>query len=1235
MKRIIYAVFFAALAFACLMLYSCGDSDFLGGGSTDETVEVTYSVNEGGQQYTERIEKGTRFDISDRPSSKPYYTFLGFFDAQGILVVGADGKGVVAINSSVTLYPKWQVNAYTFEFDANGGELSGGNAEMVFPYDTVFVDNAFPSAEMEGYDFLGWYCKDNRLTEGDAFYAYTRKFKYEEGYIIEDDRVKLVAKYEVKKCNVTFEFNDGINESKSVTVLYGEKIPEAEFPTLDTGSEMITGWTTFPGASTIFEGGVTEDISLYPIKKRYKVINFYLDTTATEPVRSERVFEYESGTPYTPEKPGYDFDGWYDTPLLNGNPVTTVHYSMSSQKLYAKWNLATYTLSFETNNGTVIEPIEYTILDSFDLPILTKENFTFVGWCLSEDLSGHTFLRISGGYGTHTLYPKFKGDDKTAVLEAGHGTLAESEKTVEYCGKFYLPIPEYPGYEFQGWFSGEGEDAIRLTDKQGASVVAWPYLEESTVVYAKYKQKLYVNITVNISEAGSCVPEAYYTSGSIVSLKSVANDGYEFDGWYKNGELVSTAPTYDFIMGDANLSLELRFKAKSYTVTLDPGDGICNSESAILKYGEGYRLPPAYMPGKIFVGWKYEENRVTDSDGISISPWIIKSDVTLVADYSNTPDEIIPVNDVNGLLGMANNPSGHFALESDIDLSGVLWTPFEFSGTLYGNGFTIKNLSVSSSDANTGMFTVLKGTVKDLKFENISISGPSNEKATVGGLCAELIGGKVVGVEMRGIVSGKLCRVGGVIGIVRSGSVRNCINYATVSSGNTSDSGFAGGVVGFLEGGTVSDCQNYGGVSIDNYSGGVIGISYSEGISNLENFGTVSGKNYVGGVIGLFQKHSSYYIENMTNHGSVTGVTYVGGIFGCLDNHATHNHNDAVLTVNVIGITNVGTVTGEEYVGGCFGVVYAYISGQYSEGHVTFSASELRNAADVTGKKYVGGLIGYATSDNRNSKISNSRSSGTVTAETYVGGLAGQLAVIKLVDSSNLGTRVLATGYIIDGSNYYVYVGGYVGCADDIENCHNATEIIYNGIGFYVGGIAGRSSGSIINCTNTAKITAPKAEIVGGIAGELSCVGNYSAEMLTNSGKVTGKNNVGGIFGRLYNSSGWNGNDDQYLIRLSNVTNTADVVGGTYVGGCVGRIYTRIFGQYSEGSVTVIATMVINSGNITAEASFGGLFGEVLTDNANSMIMDYECTGSVNGVYPGKEDIELLMGSITNFNINS
>jgi hypothetical protein len=159
---------------------------------------------------------------------------------------------------------------------------------------------------------------------------------------------------------------------------------------------------------------------------------------------------------------------------------------------------------------------------------------------------------------------------------------------------------------------------------------------------------------------------------------------------------------------------------------------------------------------------------------------------------------------------------------ADIDLSGRAWAPIgsgeaAFSGTLDGNGFSIKNLAVDTALGYAGLFGYNSGLLFDIRLENATVSGTSYAGGLVGCNTGEIIDCSVSGVSVTGngstgglagcnygneaeikdssaaiAVNGANGVAGGFVGIVYAGAVENCTASGNVSSTNANTQSFAG-----------------------------------------------------------------------------------------------------------------------------------------------------------------------------------------------------------------------------------------------------------------------------------------------------------------------------------------------------------------------------------------------------------------------------------------------------------
>ena len=122
-------------------------------------------------------------------------------------------------------------------------------------------------------------------------------------------------------------------------------------------------------------------------------------------INSGNVTEYTYGVgatlPTDVTRTGYTFKGWYDNESLTGNPVTAIGGAETGNKEYwAKWEANTYTVTLNTNGGTINNGnvTEYTYGVGATLPTaddMTYTGHTFKGWYDNENLTGNPVTAIS------------------------------------------------------------------------------------------------------------------------------------------------------------------------------------------------------------------------------------------------------------------------------------------------------------------------------------------------------------------------------------------------------------------------------------------------------------------------------------------------------------------------------------------------------------------------------------------------------------------------------------------------------------------------------------------------------------------------------------------------------------------------------------------------------------------------------------------------------------------------
>lgn len=199
--------------------------------------------------------------------------------------------------------------------------------------------------------------------------------------------------------------------------------------------------------------------------------------------------------------------------------------------------------------------------------------------------------------------------------------------------------------------------------------------------------------------------------------------------------------------------------------------------------------------------------------------------------------------------------SKYIKLGADIDLSGESWESRTLTTCLDGDGYALSGISQP-------LFSVLKGTVKNLILSDVKIEGNGNQ-----GAIAETVGDKAT-VE-KCYVSGSIAATGnsysgagGLIGAVQTTNgapltIENCVVNADITGKTTS---LAGGLIGYVSSSnvvTIKKCIAMGTVSTveDKGSGGLVGgpnrtVTIKNSAALQEDVSTKSLRSYVDRIFG-------------------------------------------------------------------------------------------------------------------------------------------------------------------------------------------------------------------------------------------------------------------------------------------------------------------------------------------------------------------------------------------------
>jgi parallel beta-helix repeat protein len=278
----------------------------------------------------------------------------------------------------------------------------------------------------------------------------------------------------------------------------------------------------------------------------------------------------------------------------------------------------------------------------------------------------------------------------------------------------------------------------------------------------------------------------------------------------------------------------------------------------------------------------------------------------------------------------------HYALGNDIDASitsgwnaGAGFLPINsLAASLDGRNHTISNLYINRpATDNVGVFASLGGIVKNIRLNNVDITGRND----LGGLVG-VNGGWILNIHITGTMTGNSqigcivgdnygrislsssdvkiagsANIGGIAGYNNDAAIEGCHAHGTVTGSGVFGSQL-GGLVGYMSGGWMNSSYATGSVTgTGMYVGGLIG--WNDGSWIRDSYATGDATSVTSQFIGGFIGYNQGSVDNSYSTGSVVGDANLGGFVGYNDGTISDSFWDTQTSGMGTGIGG-GTTTG-------------------------------------------------------------------------------------------------------------------------------------------------------------------------------------------------------------------------------------------------------------------------------------------------------------------------------------
>jgi len=476
-------------------------------------------------------------------------------------------------------------------------------------------------------------------------------------------------------------------------------------------------------ANSLLDAPISSNMSVYAkMDPNTYNITYNLDGgTTTNPA----TYTIESSTITLSDatKTGYTFDGWYKENTYTTNVIAIASGSYGDLSLYAKFNINSYTIAFDSNGGSAVESITQNYGTEVTAPTApTKLGYTFGGWYESGSDTAYSFTTMPAG--NLSLTAKWTVNGYEITYHGVDGATNNNPATYDVEDEpLTLTAATKTGYTFGGWYTdSEYQNAIteiavgttgnlNLYAKWTINTYTATFKADGTTVATKTftienlavevpavpdktgYTKAWESYTLTISDitinavytpieytityaetkgATNSNPATYTIESNTITLANLEVAGYTFNGWYSGETKITEIATGS--TGD--LTLTAKWTPVTYTITYVETKSATNSNPATYTIeSDKIILSDIEATGYTFDGWYNGETKVTEIATGSAG------NLTLTAKWT-------PVNYTIAyaeMKGATNSNPTSYTIESDkIILSDIAAMGYTFNGWYNG-----------------------------------------------------------------------------------------------------------------------------------------------------------------------------------------------------------------------------------------------------------------------------------------------------------------------------------------------------------------------------------------------------------------------------------------------------------------------------------------------------------------------------------------------------------------------
>lgn len=232
----------------------------------------------------------------------------------------------------------------------------------------------------------------------------------------------------------------------------------------------------------------------------------------------------------------------------------------------------------------------------------------------------------------------------SVVIEPEGGGTATGAGGYAYGDTCRLIAMPRTGYDFVSWT----RDGAMVSQEAECSFI----VIESETFTAHFQVKSYaVTVTSNPIDGGSVSGDGIYEYGMTCTVHAVPSEGYAFDNWTDDGDIVSTSADYSFmVMGNRNLKANFsELPPDEYTVTVlaSPTEGGTVNSGGTYEQGQQCTVSATANEGYTFTKWTENGEVVSTNANWTFT---VTSNRILMANFNYNGGSGVPPGAINGLF---------------------------------------------------------------------------------------------------------------------------------------------------------------------------------------------------------------------------------------------------------------------------------------------------------------------------------------------------------------------------------------------------------------------------------------------------------------------------------------------------------------------------------------------------------------------------------------------------------